>query len=67
MVRALDFHLEPVTPDLLETASDFSIQCRLLTNDALTVAVMRQLKLTHLVTNDDNFDVVTGIVVWKPR
>jgi predicted nucleic acid-binding protein len=39
----------------------------LLTNDALTIAVMEKLGLSHLVTNDDNFDSITGVTVWKPR
>jgi predicted nucleic acid-binding protein len=39
----------------------------LLTNDALIVAVMQRHGITHLATNDDDFDRVPGITVWKPR
>jgi predicted nucleic acid-binding protein len=39
----------------------------LMTNDALTVAVMRREGIAHLVTNDDDFDGVPGITVFKPR
>jgi predicted nucleic acid-binding protein len=44
-----------------------SLQHSLLTNDALIVALMQRHGLTHLVTNDDDFDSVPGITLWKPR
>jgi predicted nucleic acid-binding protein len=53
--------------DLLETAAHLSSQLRLLTNDALTVAAMKKLGLTHLATNDDDFDQIAGFTLWKPR
>jgi len=28
---------------------------------------MEKLAISHLVTNDDNFDAVNGLTVWKPR
>ena len=39
----------------------------LLTNDAMIVALMRRHGVTHLVTNDNDFDRVPGLTVWKPR
>lgn len=30
-------------------------------------ALMQRHGLTHLFTNDDGFDGVSGITVWKPR
>jgi len=39
---------------------------RLLSNDALHLAVMRIESITDLVTNDRDFDRVVGIRVWKP-
>jgi hypothetical protein len=65
-VRALNLHIEPITLDLLETAANLSAQLSLLTNDALTVATMKKLGLVHLATNDDDFDQIAGITVWKP-
>ncbi len=67
LVRALAIHVEPVTLDLLERAGEVSTRDRLLTNDALTVALMEKLGLSHLATNDDNFDSLPGLSVWKPR
>ena len=66
-VRALNLQIEPITLDLLETAAGLSVQLCLLTNDALTVATMKKLRLAHLATNDDDFDQIAGITVWKPR
>ena len=39
---------------------------RLLSNDALHLAVMQIEAMTDLVTNDRDFDRVAGIKVWKP-
>lgn len=67
LIKALNLHVDFVTLEILEKAADCSIQHRLLTNDASTVAVMEKLSLTDLVTNDDNFDSIAGLTVWKPR
>jgi predicted nucleic acid-binding protein len=67
LVRALTMHVEPITTDLPDRAAHLSPQHQLLINDALTIAVMEKLGLSHLVTNDDNFDSITGVTVWKPR
>jgi hypothetical protein len=48
-------------------AMKVSRQHGLLTNDALIVALMQRHGITHLATNDDDFDRVPGITVWKPR
>lgn len=67
LVRALGINVESVSLTTLERAATLSTNFQLLTNDALTVAVMEQLALKDLATNDENFDAVTGMDVWKPR
>jgi predicted nucleic acid-binding protein len=67
LIRALSISVEPVTLALLERAADLSMRYRLLTNDAITIAVMDKLGLSHLITNDGNFDALPGLSVWKPR
>lgn len=57
----------PLDRTLLGEASRLSIEYRLLTNDSLIVAAMQRYGIVHLVTNDDDFDRVPGITVWKPR
>lgn len=66
LVHALSIHVESITLSTLERATAVSTQFQLLTNDALTLAVMEHLGLKDLVTNDENFDTA-GIKVWKPR
>ena len=39
----------------------------LLAGDALIVAAMRQHGVVHLATNDDDFDAIPGLTIWKPR
>jgi predicted nucleic acid-binding protein len=66
-IRALGLHVEPTTLDLLDSAATLSGKYRLLTNDSLTIAAMEKLQLHDLVTNDDNFDSLSVVQVWKPR
>lgn len=40
---------------------------KLLLGDASIVVQMQRYGIVHLVTNDDDFDRVPGITVWKPR
>jgi predicted nucleic acid-binding protein len=65
-VRSLRLPVEAITLGLLTRGAELSIQRRLLTNDALTLAVMEKRGITILVTNDDDFDTVAGITVYKP-
>ena len=62
----LRLHIEAITLELLARGADLSTQHRLLTNDALTLAVVEKLGVTALATNDDDFDAVEGITVYKP-
>lgn len=65
-VRGLGLTVEPVTLELLARSAELSPQLHLLTNDALTFAAMEKLGVTHIATNDDDFDSVSGIKVFKP-
>jgi predicted nucleic acid-binding protein len=65
-VQSLGLRAEPVTLDLLARSAQLSTQLRLLTNDALTVAVMEMLGVGNIATNDDDFDSVSGLTVFKP-
>ncbi len=66
LARALQITIEPITAALLQRGAELSPQQRLLTNDALTLAVMEKLGVSHLATNDDDFDSIAGLTVCKP-
>lgn len=63
----LPLRLLPVDWDVLQAGAQISVQQRLFTNDAMTVALMQRQGLTNLITNDDDFDSVPGLTIWKPR
>jgi uncharacterized protein len=50
----------------ISRAADVSRQTGLLTSDALIVAVMRDHQLTHLASNDSDFDRVPGLLRYAP-
>ena len=53
--------------EFVRRGADISANTGLLTNDAILVAAMEIYEIRHLVTNDDDFDHVPNITVWKPR
>lgn len=63
----LPLRLLPVDWEAIRAGMQISIQHRLLTNDAMIVALMQRHGLTHLISNDDDFDQIPGLTVWKPR
>lgn len=80
LVAGLDAHLV-VLPELqrlgvvihplqvrdLRDAAGISCQHGLLTGDALVLAVMQRLRLTHLATNDDDFERIPALACYFPR
>ena len=66
-IEALALRLLPADSRGVLEAAELSGQYGLLTNDAIIVALMRRHGVTHLVTNDNDFDRVPGLTVWKPR
>jgi predicted nucleic acid-binding protein len=64
---AMNVRIGPLTMAILQQAADLSVTHELLTNDAALLAHMQALGITHLASNDNDFDKVTGITVWKPR
>lgn len=66
-LRQLPLRVLPQDCDLLCHAMRLSGKYGLLTSDAMIIAMMERHGLRHLVTNDDDFDAVPDITVWKPR
>jgi predicted nucleic acid-binding protein len=65
-IRLIGVHVLAVAGHHVSRAADFSQQFGLLTNDALTVAVMRDTGLDQLASGDADFDRVSGIARWSP-
>lgn len=57
----------PADTGLLREATKVAHTFGLLTTDATIVALMKRHGITDLASNDDDFDRVPGITVWKPR
>jgi predicted nucleic acid-binding protein len=65
-LQAIPLTIWPVTGTQISRAADFSRQYGLLTNDALIVAIMQEYGLTHLASNDADFDRVPRIIRYAP-
>jgi predicted nucleic acid-binding protein len=63
----LPLRMLSVNEDSVKMAADISAATGLLTNDALNLAAMEENDIRHLVTNDDDYDGISSITVWKPR
>ena len=57
----------PADTMIIPEAARLSTEWGLLTNDALILPLMQRHGVTHLVTNDDDFDAVPNLTIWKPR
>jgi len=67
LLQSAAVNVLPIDRQTMAEALELSLQHGLLTNDATIVALMQRHSITHLATNDDDFDRVPGITVWKPR
>jgi predicted nucleic acid-binding protein len=65
-ILASKFQVLAIPPPLLATAAALSQQIGLLTNDALTVAVMQANGLTRIASHDADFDRVPGLTRYVP-
>lgn len=65
-IIASQVHIFPVDAALVVAATAVSRQTGLLTNDALTVALMQAHGLTKLASNDPDFDHVPGLTRYAP-
>ena len=66
-LRQLNVSVLPIDLATLVAGTEVSQRTGLLTNDAIILAIMESAGLTHLVTNDGDFDSIPGLTVWKPR
>src|SRR4051794_30828061 len=62
----LGIQVLPTTQPVVERATQLSQHHELLTGDALIVASMQEQGVTHLASNDADFDRVPGITRYAP-
>jgi predicted nucleic acid-binding protein len=67
LIEALPLQLLPLDVESLAGAQRMASTHGLLASDALILALMEKHGIADLATNDDDFDLVPGIQVWKPR
>jgi len=65
-IIAMGFQILPVIPRHVVAATDVSRQHGLLMRDSLIVALMQENGLTHLASNDADFDRVSGLSRYAP-
>ena len=65
-VALLRIQIIPITSLLVEAAALLSQKYELLTGDALIVATMQHHALSHLVSNDPDFDRIPGLTRYTP-
>jgi predicted nucleic acid-binding protein len=65
-LAAIPVTILPVDGPHVSRAADLSTAHRLLTNDALVVAVMLDNSLTALASHDGDFDRVPGLTRYAP-
>jgi predicted nucleic acid-binding protein len=65
-IVAIGVHILPVDAQNVLLAGDLSLRYGLLSSDALVLAMMQTNGLTHLASNDGDFDRVPGITRFSP-
>jgi predicted nucleic acid-binding protein len=65
-IMAISIHILPIHAQDVLAAGDLSVQHGLLSGDALVLATMQTNGLTHLASNDADFDRVPGIIRSGP-
>ena len=65
-IQAFGVKILPIDMEDILNSNKIKKAYGLLTNDAITVAIMNRYNLRNIATNDPDFEQVTGLVVWKP-
>ncbi|MFH1147020.1 MAG: type II toxin-antitoxin system VapC family toxin [Pseudomonadota bacterium] len=62
----LSVRIHPVEIEDILKCNEIKSEYGLLTNDALTLAVVRRYHFTNIATNDPDFERIPDLTVWKP-
>ncbi|MCZ7403081.1 MAG: PIN domain-containing protein [Candidatus Methanoperedens sp.] len=55
-----------VSPAIFKEAVEIALTCKLLPHDATHAAVAKEMNIRNIATNDDDFERMDFIKVWKP-
>ena len=66
-IPRLNLHVWAITSAVVRASEAIRIQERLMTNDSVTMALMRQLDLSAIATADADFNNVSGLRVYQPE
>ena len=65
-IPRMRIHVRTITSAIVRASEAIRVQEGLMTNDSVTVALMRKLGLTAIATADADFDNVSHIRVYQP-
>ena len=65
-IRNMGVRILPTDFDDIVKSAEIKTTCGLLTNDAITIALMKRHQLRNIATNDPDFERVSDLTVWKP-
>jgi predicted nucleic acid-binding protein len=65
-IPRMGVRIRALTPALITASEAIRAQYGILTNDSVSVAVMRKLGLTHLVSHDSDLRNLAELVVYQP-
>ncbi|HHT9125795.1 MAG TPA: type II toxin-antitoxin system VapC family toxin [Candidatus Brocadiia bacterium] len=66
--KVASFDLEIISPDIhtIERSQQMKRQFGFLSNDALILQIMKDLKINNLASNDSDFEMVDFVTLYKP-
>jgi len=59
--------IRSLTPTMINESEAVRTQHGLLTNDSVSVAFMRKLRLTNIATHDSDLLNIPGLTVYRPQ
>jgi len=65
-IPRLNIRLRTITSGVVRASEAIRVQNGLMTNDSITVALMRKLSLTAIATADADFDAISVLSVYQP-
>lgn len=66
-IPRMGVRIRPLTPAIVRDSEAIRIQQGLMTNDSVTVALMRKLRLTDIATHDSDLTHVPDLTAYQPQ